>query len=103
MEDSTTNESIKKKAEDFINKCNVHNLASAKEGGVIYTSELLVDFIKEIYTEDKIKKIIGEYDKYVESHINREAEAALCCNTPISSWDMDKWLEGFIKREFKEE
>lgn len=44
---------LKEKAKDFVGKCNVVPLVTAKEGGVIYLTDLLVDFVEFVEKEDK--------------------------------------------------
>ena len=44
-------------ARDFVKACNVMPLINANEGGVIYTAELLIDFID--YFEENKHKVTG--------------------------------------------
>lgn len=100
LDEPFTDKSLKELATDFIERCHVFNSVSAMEGGIISLDDLLIDFVKKFYTKERIKSILEKYDEYIESHIDREAEATLCCGTPISNWDLDEWFEKFIKKEF---
>ena len=46
-------------AKEFVEKCSVIPLVHAKEGGVIYLEELLVDFVKYLDDKSKTKQSIS--------------------------------------------